>query len=142
MLTGQLALITAAAFSGAAVYVNVVEQPSRLQLDDRALLTEWKPAYNRGTAMQAPLAMIGCVFGALAAWQSGSWWWLVGGIVLLANWPFTLICIMPTNNRLMAIDPDCATSEVHQLVRSWGLLHAGRSILGVVATLIFLSASW
>jgi Domain of unknown function (DUF1772) len=139
MLVGQLALITAALFTGAAIYGNVAEQPSRLQLDDRALLTEWKPAYKRGTAMQAPLAIL---FGALAAWQTGNWWWLVGGLVLLANWPFTLLGIMPTNNKLMAIDPASATPEVHQLVETWGYLHAGRSALGAVATLIFLSASF
>jgi hypothetical protein len=142
MLAGQLALITAALFAGAAIYVNVAEQPSRLQLDDRALLAEWKPAYKRGFAMQAPLAIIGFVFGALAAWQTGNWWWLVGAIVLLANWPFTIFRMMPTNNRLMAIDPDSATSQVRQLVETWGYLHAVRSALGAVATLIFLSASF
>jgi hypothetical protein len=141
MLVGQLALITAAVFTGAAIYINVAEQPSRLQLDDRALLTEWKPAYKRGAAMQGPLAIIGFGFGALAAWQTGNWWWLVGGVVLLANWPFTLIGIMPTNNKLMAIDPASATLDVHQLVKTWGLLHAGRSAMGVLATLIFLTAS-
>ncbi len=141
MLAGQLALITAALFAGAAIYVNVAEQPSRLQLDDRALLTEWKPAYKRGFAMQAPLAVIGFVFGALAAWQTGNWWWLVGAAVLLANWPFTIFGIMPTNNKLMVIDPSAATPEVRQLIKTWGYLHAVRSALGVAATLIFLKAS-
>ncbi len=141
MLAGQLALIAAALFAGAAIYVNVAEQPARLQLDDRALLTEWKPAYKRGFAMQAPLAIIGFLFGALAAWQTGNWWWLLGAVVLVANWPFTIFAIMPTNNKLMAMDAGTATPEVHGLIETWGYLHAVRSALGVVATLIFLAAS-
>lgn len=52
MLAGQLALVAAAVFTGAAVYVNVAEQPSRLELDDGALLKEWKSAYGRGLVMQ------------------------------------------------------------------------------------------
>jgi len=141
MLAGQLALITAALFAGAAIYINVAEQPSRLQLDDRALLTEWKPAYKRGFAMQAPLAVIGFLFGALAAWQTGNWWWLVGAIVLLTNWPFTIFGIMPTNNKLMAMDPGSVTAEARRLIEHWGNLHAMRSALGVIATLISLKAS-
>jgi hypothetical protein len=66
MIAGQLALIVAASSPGAALYVNIAGQPARLELDDRSLLIEWKPAYKRGFAMQAPLAVAGFFLGPLA----------------------------------------------------------------------------
>ena len=141
MLAGQLALIVAALFAGAAVYVSVAEQPARLSLDDRALLTQWKLAYKRGTAMQAPLAIIGFLLGLAAWWQTGHWAWLLGAAILIANWPYTLLGIMPTNNILMATEPASAGPSSRALIGKWAALHAGRTALGLAATLIFLWAS-
>ena len=138
MLPGQLALTLAALFTGAAIYINIAEQPARLQLDDSSLLAEWKLAYRRGYMMQASLAIVGGFFGAVAFFSSFEWRWLLGAAVLLANWPYTIFVIMPTNRRLMNTSAGAATAETRSMIGWWGILHAGRGALGLAATLVFL----
>src|SRR5262245_32906895 len=140
MLAGQLALTLAAAFTGAALYINVAEQPARLSLGDRALLAQWKPSYARGFVMQASLAVASGVLGLLAAWQGQDWRWTVGAVLMLANWPYTLISIRPTNNRLKATADADAGPSSRGLIETWGRLHAGRTLLGTVATLAYIWA--
>jgi hypothetical protein len=139
MLSGQLALIAAALFTGAALYVSVCEQPARLFLDDQSLLTEWKPAYKHGALMQAPLAIVGFLLGMLAWWETGNLAWAAGGVLMLANWPVTLFVIMPTNKRLMATEIGGPESRV--MIVTWGRLHAIRTALGFAASITFLLSS-
>lgn len=139
MLSGQLALVAAAVFAGAALYVNVCEQPARLLLDNQALLMEWKPAYKRGTLMQAPLAIAGFLLGLFAWLQTGNLGWIIGGVLMLANWPVTLFGIMPVNKLLMATET--AGPETRSMIMKWGSLHAIRTMLGFAAAIVFLWTS-
>src|SRR5260370_21011158 len=135
MVFGLVALIAAAIFTGAALYVNVAEQPARLLLDDRALLTEWKPSYKRGAAMQAPIALVGCLLGLIAWWQTSHGGFLIGALAIIAPWPWTLIGIKPTNDRLLTTELDRAGPQTRALVVTWGALHSGPPALGAMPTL-------
>ncbi len=67
--------------------------------------------------------------------------WLAGAVVLVANWPYTLLGIMPTNRRLISTAPDSADTATRSLLERWGRLHAVRSVLGTIATVLFLVAA-
>ena len=141
MIVGQLALIAAAAFAGAAIYVNVAEQPARLVLDDRAMLAQWKRSYDNASVMQAGLALVACALGAVAFFLSHDWRWLLGSLLILAPWPWTIFVIMPVNRRLKAAAFDEAQSDTRASVEHWGRLHAVRSAFGIAATLVYLWAA-
>lgn len=137
MLFGILGLTVAAVFAGAALYVSVAEQPARLALDDKAMLAEWKPSYKRGFAVQAPLAVVACLLGLIAWWQTNAPAFMAGAVLMIANWPWTLLWIMPTNNALMTIEPAAESAQARALLIKWGTLHAVRTMLGLLATIAF-----
>ena len=76
----------------------------------------------------------------VAAWQTRDWRWIVGAILILANWPYTLRAIMPTNNKLKAIAADAAGPTSRAMIETWGRLHAVRTALGIASTLVYLWA--
>jgi Domain of unknown function (DUF1772) len=135
MVAGLIALAAAAAFAGAAFYVGFAEQPARLLLDEKALLTQWKPSYARGFIMQASLAVISAAFGFLASWQLHDWRWAVAAVVILANWPYTLLVMLPTNKKIAAWPAESASTQSRALIVKWGTMHALRTALGLAATL-------
>ena len=137
MLIGELALIAAALFAGAACYVSFAEHPARLALDDAAALAQWKPSYARGKIMQASLALIGGGLAFYLWWTSLNWLWLIGALLLLANWPFTLLAIMKVNHRLEEPEAD---GETRMRLEQWGRLHAVRAMLGVASAAAMLAA--
>jgi hypothetical protein len=140
MLAGQLALVLAALFAGAAFYVGFAEHPARMTLDDRNALKQWKPSYDAGYRMQASLTAASAALGLFAMWNTGDWRWIIGAVLILANWPYTLLAIMKTNQKLKALAEEQAGPDSRALLASWGRLHAIRTALGATATLAYLWA--
>jgi hypothetical protein len=61
--------------------------------------------------MQSSLAIEGGIFGPVAYFGALDWRWLLGPLVLLANWPYTIFVIMTMNKRLMDTSPAAATRK-------------------------------
>ena len=90
--------------------------------------------------MQAPLALIGFLLGMLAWWQTSRTGFLIGALLIIAPWPWTVIGIKPTNDALLATDPDQAGPQTRSLILKWGAVHGVRTVLGALATAAFLWA--
>ncbi len=138
MLRTLLALIAAALFAGAALYINLAEHPARMRLDDRAALAQWKASYARAAPMQAGLALLSLALGLWAWWRTDVDWLLLGALLIGAVIPLTLIAILPTNRRLAAAADSGA--EVPALLARWGRLHLLRTLLGLAAVAAYFAA--
>jgi hypothetical protein len=133
-----LAMLCCAIFTGAAIYINAVEHPARMLCGVEVALSEWAPSYKRATVMQASLAVVGFVFATIAWFAGANNWVLLAGILLLSVAPFTLIVIMPTNNRLMLLSAEKDAEEAEILLNRWNKLHMVRSGLSLAALVVFL----
>ena len=135
MRPGLLAFAAACAFFGAALYINLVEQPARLKLDARSMVREWVPSNRRGFLLLAALALVSAILAYVDFARTGDVRWIVGGTVILASWPYTYFVVVPVNIWLCAIPPK--RSAVRELMRDWGLLEWGQTAIGLGACCIF-----
>jgi hypothetical protein len=90
--------------------------------------------------MQGSLAVLSRLLGLVAAWLNKDWHWIVGATLILINWPYALLGMMPTNNRLKVISESDAGPASRNMIETWGRLHAIRTVLGIAARLTYLWA--
>jgi len=134
----MVATFAAVLFTGAALYINVVEHPSRMELPTKFAALQWAPSYKRATLLQAPLALVSLLTGC-AAWLLGAnVWWLVAALVVGAVVPFTFLVVMPTNHKLLAPGRDLSSVETRELLQKWAKLHAVRTALSLVASVMYI----
>src|SRR5262245_30861570 len=133
-----LAVFCAGTFFGAAVYVNLVEHPARVSCGLELALREFAPSYHRATVMQVSLAVLGCLFGVVAAALLRDVAIGVAAVLLGSVVPFTLIAIFPTNKRLLDPSLDPTSGVAQTLMARWNALHAVRTALSGVAFALML----
>jgi Domain of unknown function (DUF1772) len=135
---GLVAAFSTYLFTGAAVYISLVEHPARMSLDTRSAALQWAPSYKRATVMQASLAVLSLISGITTWAFSGDMIWLAAAVLIGLVVPFTLLIIMPTNHALLAPGRDLSSDETRMLLIRWGQLHWVRSILGILASAMYL----
>jgi hypothetical protein len=136
MIWGTFALVFAAAFTGASFYVNWVEQPARLELEDEALLSEWGPSDSRGIALLAAYALLAAIAGFIAYFESQDVRWAFGALVMILSWPYVFFVMTPLDNQIRGLrGSDVAAARA--LVRQWGLVESGLTGLGAAAVALF-----
>jgi hypothetical protein len=137
MRPGPFAFATAWAFFGAALYINIVEQPSRLALDARSIIREWIPSNRRGFVMLAVLAMVSALLGYTDYIRGGDVRWLIGATIILSSLPYAYFVITPVNILLYGARGNAPPSTVRELMRDWGLLEWGQTAIGLAASCIY-----
>jgi Anthrone oxygenase len=137
MRPGLHAFAVAASFLGAAIYVGVVEQPARLALGSRAMLQEWTRSNRRGTLLLSIFAVVSAILATTQFRADGDVRWIIGGVTILATWPYAYFVMMPVNVWLCAIPPGRAVSAARKLMRDWGLLEWGHALIGLAAACVF-----
>ena len=136
-----VSVLASGLFAGAAIYISFVEHSARMECGVETAATEFPPSYRRASIMQATLAAIG-LLSSLAAWFAGAtFWWAIAGVLLGSVIPFTLLVILPTNRQLLSPTLDKRSAQTTHLLARWGRLHAIRSVVSVVAFLLFVYLS-
>jgi hypothetical protein len=137
MQLGLFAFAAACAFVGAALYISVVEQPVRLTLNAGEMVREWTPSNRRGFVMLSALAIASSILAYADYANTGDVRWIIGGTIMLATWAYAYFVIMPVNIELYALERDAPALTLRELMRDWGLLEWGHTVIGVWASGVF-----
>lgn len=137
-LMSFLATLCSTIFCGAAVYINIAEHPARIECGTQLAATVFGPSYRRAATMQASLALLATTAAIMTWFLGGTVLWLIGAVFIFLVIPFTLIVIMPTNKLLLSGDLDKNAKTTGDLLDKWGKLHAIRSVLSLLSSLLFL----
>jgi|SRR6266851_5257449 hypothetical protein len=133
-----IATLTAAFFAGGGLFVSMVLYPA-IMTDTASALVQFGRTYERAAPWQGSNAIICLLATLIVSALTGDWWWAIGGLLVGASVPFTLLVMMPVNNRLLDEKAPPNPDEAVSLLKHWGRLHWVRNILSTLGLAVMLA---
>ena len=125
MISGMFALAFAAAFTGASFYVNWVEQPARLKLDDAGVAqrmgAERQP---RRRASRRSRAACGDCRASSPISRRRTCAGRSARVVIIASWLYAFFVMSPLDNQIRSLRGG-EVAAARALVRQWGIVESG-----------------
>jgi len=132
-----IATLTAAFFAGGGLFVSMVLYPA-IMTEITSAVAQFGKTYRRAAPWQGSNAIICLLAAIVVSALTGDWWWAIGGILVGASVPFTLLVMMPVNNRLLDEKAPPSADEAAPLLKHWGRLHWVRNILSTLGLALML----
>ena len=133
-----LAITAAGIWTGAAIYIGFAEHPSAVKTGP-TFATEYFRHMSKRTA---PFMMVLAALSGMSAgwvwWINGDNGWLIGASLQLGMFPLTGLLIVPTNIKLIQIDPAAEPELAARLHSKWGRMHWLRTAIGGLSFPLFL----
>jgi hypothetical protein len=133
-----IGILSAAFFAGGGLFVSMVLYPAII-MDPASAVAQFGRTYNKAAPWQGSNAIICLLATLIVSALTGDWWWAIGGILVGASIPFTLIVMMPVNNRLLNEKSAPTPDEADSLMKHWGRLHWVRNILSTLGLAVMLA---
>ncbi|KAH8786012.1 hypothetical protein F5883DRAFT_673646 [Diaporthe sp. PMI_573] len=146
------ALVTGSFLSGAMMALSLVAVPVFLDTTETAghLYIQWARTYHYGHLGLPALSVSTLLLYLYTARQkrnAGNSRWrsqLVSGLITVLMVPFTWIVMLPTNNKLFALEaqakagvlPAGGLAEAQELVTKWSLMHVARSLFPLAGAIL------
>ena len=141
-----VAILATALLTGVELSVGVFIHPVLSNLQDAAHAEAAKPlARLMGRVMPFwYAAALLLVVAALCVRGTGTWsWWacLSAAGLLAVTIPFTLVCLVPLNNRVAALDLTAPSGSWKEDRKRWDRYHALRIVILMLASLAMTAAA-
>jgi Domain of unknown function (DUF1772) len=83
------------------------------------------------------LAVVSAILAFIQFKTDGDARWIIGGVTILASWPYSYFVMVPVNVWLCAVQLARPVSPVRKLMRDWGVLEWGQALIGFAAVCDF-----